>query len=303
MSFLRLSTLLRLTCVGVTLLAAISASGAELSLVDDAGKTVTLTQPARRIISLAPSLTELVFAAGAGDRLVGVVEYSDYPEAATRLPLIGRFDRFDIEAIVALQPDLILAWQSGNPRATIDALERLGLTVYSAEPKFLDSIPEQLRRIGMLAGSSVAAETAATDFETRLATLESLYRERDSVRVFFQVWDRPLMTVGGNELTNDLITLCGGANVFAELGALAPKVGLEDVLLRDPEIIIASGIDDTRPAWLDAWSDWPSLSAVREGAITFVDPDLTQRHSPRVLLGAELLCERIDALRTRRGAN
>ena len=266
-------------------------------MVDDTGERISLAQPAQRLISLAPSLTELIYAAGAGDKLVGVVEYSDYPEAATRVPLIGRFDRFDIERILALRPDVIFAWQSGNPPSTIDALRRLGLTVYLAEPRYLESIPQQLQKIGQLAGTEITAARAVDDYNAQLTALRARYSNAEPVRVFYQVWGRPLMTAGGAELSNDLIALCGGVNIFGELSALAPKVNLEAVLKRDPEIIVASGQNEERPPWLDAWDQWTSLSAVRLGQVTFIDPDLTQRHSPRVLIGAETLCESLDETR------
>lgn len=276
-----------------------------IEVIDDRGISIQLAQPAERIISLAPSLTELLYVAGAGSKLVGVVEYSDYPEEALSLPLIGRFDRFDIERILELKPDLVVAWLTGNPRSTIEALENLGLTVYVAEPKFLDSIPTQLTNLGQLAGTEADASAAIDDYETTLTQLATRYRAESPVRVFYQVWDRPLMTAGGAELTNDLIELCGGINVFGELSALAPKVNLEAVLLRDPELIVASGIDERRPAWLDTWDEWPSITAVANRQVVFIDPDLTQRHSPRVLQGAEILCEQIAAARAfqRKGAS
>lgn len=274
-----------------------STQTSSIEVIDDRGISIRLTQPAKRIISLAPSLTELLYVAGAGDKLVGVVEYSDYPEEALSLPVIGRFDRFDIERILELKPDLVVAWLTGNPRSTIDGLEKLGLKVYVAEPKFLDSIPIQLNKLGQLAGTEGHANEA---IEAYAATLESLvhrYSDEPPVRVFYQVWDRPLMTAGGAELTNDLIELCGGINIFGELTALAPKVNLEAVLLRDPELIVASGIDERRPAWLDTWDQWPSITAVANRQVVFIDPDLTQRHSPRVLQGAEILCEQVAEAR------
>jgi iron complex transport system substrate-binding protein len=266
-------------------------------VIDDRGISIQLAQPAERIISLAPSLTELLYVAGAGDKLVGVVEYSDYPEEALSLPLIGRFDRFDIERILELKPDLVVAWLTGNPRSTIEGLERLGLTVYVAEPKFLDSIPNQLEKLGQLAGTEGQASEAINAYAEKLTSLVNRYSATAPVRVFYQVWDRPLMTAGGAELTNDLIELCGGINIFGELTALAPKVNLEAVVLRDPELIVASGIDERRPAWLDTWDEWPSMTAVANRQVVFIDPDLTQRHSPRVLQGAEILCQQIAAAR------
>jgi iron complex transport system substrate-binding protein len=225
------------------------------------------------------------------------VEYSDYPEEALSLPVIGRFDRFDIERILELKPDLVVAWLTGNPRSTIDGLEKLGLTVYVAEPKFLDSIPIQLNKLGQLAGTEGHASEAIEAYAATLESLVNRYSDEPPVRVFYQVWDRPLMTAGGAELTNDLIELCGGINIFGELTALAPKVNLEAVLLRDPELIVASGIDERRPVWLDTWDEWPSITAVANRQVVFIDPDLTQRHSPRVLQGAEILCEQVAEAR------
>lgn len=274
-----------------------STQTSSIEVIDDRGISIRLTQPAKRIISLAPSLTELLYVAGAGDKLVGVVEYSDYPEEALSLPVIGRFDRFDIERILELKPDLVVAWLTGNPRSTIDGLEKLGLKVYVAEPKFLDSIPIQLNKLGQLAGTEGHASEAIEAYATTLESLVHRYSDEPPVRVFYQVWDRPLMTAGGAELTNDLIELCGGINIFGELTALAPKVNLEAVLLRDPELIVASGIDERRPAWLDTWDQWPSITAVANRQVVFIDPDLTQRHSPRVLQGAEILCEQVAEAR------
>ena len=274
-----------------------STQTSSIEVIDDRGISIRLTQPAKRIISLAPSLTELLYVAGAGDKLVGVVEYSDYPEEALSLPVIGRFDRFDIERILELKPDLVVAWLTGNPRSTIDGLEKLGLKVYVAEPKFLDSIPIQLNKLGQLAGTEGHANEAIEAYAATLESLVNRYSDEPPVRVFYQVWDRPLMTAGGAELTNDLIELCGGINIFGELTALAPKVNLEAVLLRDPELIVASGIDERRPAWLDTWDQWPSITAVANRQVVFIDPDLTQRHSPRVLQGAEILCEQVAEAR------
>ncbi len=274
-----------------------STQTSSIEVIDDRGISIRLTQPAKRIISLAPSLTELLYVAGAGDKLVGVVEYSDYPEEALSLPVIGRFDRFDIERILELKPDLVVAWLTGNPRSTIDGLEKLGLKVYVAEPKFLDSIPIQLNKLGQLAGTEGHANEAIEAYAATLESLVNRYSDERPVRVFYQVWDRPLMTAGGAELTNDLIELCGGINIFGELTALAPKVNLEAVLLRDPELIVASGIDERRPAWLDTWDEWPSITAVANRQVVFIDPDLTQRHSPRVLQGAEILCEQVAEAR------
>ena len=264
---------------------------------DDEGTLVSLTAPAMRIISLAPSLTEILYAAGAGNKVVGVVEFSDYPPEARSLPVVGRYDSLDLETLLALQPDLVIAWRSGNPRAAISRLRELGLTVYVAEPQDLDTVASHLDRIGTLAGTGTLASEASANFRQQLQDLRTRYSRREPVRTFYQVWNRPLITAGGTELINDIISLCGGTNIFRELSRVAPKVSVESVLSRDPQIIVASGMDQERPEWLDSWRDWRKLSAVRDDKLFFIPPDLMQRHTPRALEGAQRLCTQIESVR------
>ena len=166
---------------------------------DDEGSLISLSKPAERIISLAPSLTELIFAAGAGDKLVGVVEYSDYPEAAKSIPIVGRHDLLDMERILELQPDLIVAWQTGNPRASVNRLRALGIAVYIAEPKSLESIPSHIERLSVLSGSEETANVVAATFRASLQSLSNEYSNKAPVSTFYQVWDVPLISAGGNE--------------------------------------------------------------------------------------------------------
>jgi len=276
-----------------------SSSVNAIEVIDDEGLLVSLTQPAARIISLAPSLTELVFAAGAGSKLVGVVEYSDFPEAAKSLPIVGRHDLLDMERILELAPDLVIAWQTGNPRASVNRLRELGLTVYIAEPKNLDSIPDTIEKLALLAGTEISANETARNLRRTLQTLSNQYSNKTPVRTFYQVWDAPLISAGGNELINDIIELCGGVNIFADIQLVAPKVSVEAVLVRNPSAIVASGMDIERPEWLDDWKRWPSITAVAMGNLFFVPPELLQRHTPRALQGAQQMCEQLDLVRTR----
>lgn len=290
-----------LSAVLLTLLStcAFAQPGQSLRVEDDEGHIVTLDRPAQRIISLAPSLTELLYAAGAGAKVVAAVEYSDYPPAAAELPRIGRHDMLDMERILALEPDLVVAWQSGNPRASINRLRELGLTVYSAEPKSLSAIPEHIRQLGFLAGTDQIAQRASNAFEATLNSLQQRFTAAEPVRTFYQIWNVPLMSAGGNELINDIITLCGGENIFADIQLLAPKVSVEAVLLRDPVAIVASGMDEDRPEWLDDWRQWPSITAVAEENLFFIPPDLLQRHTPRALEGAIQMCDYLESTRSR----
>ncbi len=252
---------------------------------------------AERIISLAPHLTELAYAAGAGDRLVGAVSYSDFPAEAKELPVVGGYNRPDIEAILALRPDLVLAWHSGNPPVLLERLEELGIRVEVSEPREPADIPRLLRRIGELAGSTESAETAARAFEERLEGLRERYAGARPVSVFYQIWNRPLMSINGEHLISRVIELCGGSNPFAELSTLAPQLDLEAVLLADPEAIVAGGMGEERPEWLDEWRDYPRLRAVKNDHLFFIPPSLLQRHGPRILDGAERLCAQLQRVR------
>ncbi len=285
-----------LLCVFVCLPAA-----AEIVVTDVGGTRIKLTAPARRIISLAPHITELLFAAGAGDRVVGNVEYGDYPPAASAVPKVGGYSRLDLEAIVALKPDLVIGWETGNAPAAVARLRTMGLSVYLSQPNRMEDIAGELERIGKLAGTEVAANAAATAFRERYARLAARYGERPSVDVFYQIWKQPLMTVNGKQIISDAIRLCGGRNVFAALPILAPTVTVEAVIAANPEAIVASGMGDSRPEWLDDWRRWSALAAVTGDNLYFIPPDLIQRHTPRILDGAEKLCTHLETVRAKRG--
>lgn len=292
---------LRLAALAALLAAALPAS-AELRITDDTGRELVLPGPAERIVSLAPHVTELLFAAGAGEKVVGVVAYSDYPPAARALPQVGGYTQLDLEAVVALQPDLVVAWSSGNRNANLDKLLALGIPVFLNEPRRLDDVADSLEDMGRLAGTEPAARDAAERFRSRRAALAARYRERPPVRMFYQIWDKPLMTINGEHLISDAIRLCGGENVFAGLGQLAPRIGVEAVLAANPEAVVASGMGEERPDWLDQWRNWPKLSASAAGNLYFIPPQLIQRHTPRLLDGAEQLCEFLEEARAKRGA-
>ncbi|MFN3884020.1 MAG: cobalamin-binding protein [Rhodocyclaceae bacterium] len=278
----------------------VSVARAEISVMDDTGATLRLAAPAARIVSLAPHVTETLFSAGAGERIVGAVDYSDYPEAAKRIPRIGGYSRLDLEAIATLRPDLAIGWVSGNSPAHIEKIRALGIPVFLVQPRHIDDVAVNLERFGHIAGSGAAAHAAAQAFRERLAELRNRHAARPAVRVFYQVWNQPLMTVGGSQIISDVIKLCGGANVFADLEPLAPKVSVEAVLARDPEVIVASGMGEARPEWLDDWRKWPSLAAVKRDNLFFIPPDLLQRPTPRLLEGAARLCEQLETARTKR---
>lgn len=256
--------------------------------------------PARRIVSLAPHITELVFAAGAGDRLVGNVEHGDYPAAAKNVRKVGGYSRLDLEAIVALKPDVVLGWESGNPPAAIAQLRSMGLTVVLSQPNKIEDVAVELERIGKLAGTEIQANQAAATFRQRYKKLAERYTQRPTVNVFYQVWKQPLTTINGQQIISDAIRLCGGRNVFADLPILAPTVTTEAVIAANPEVIVASGMGQSRPDWLDDWKRWNTLTAVIRDNLYFVTPELIQRHTPRLLDGAEILCMHLESARNKR---
>jgi iron complex transport system substrate-binding protein len=274
---------------------------ADIQVTDDAGRTVMLAAPARRIVSLAPHVTELLYAAGAGAKVVGAVQYSDYPEAAKSLPRVGSADAIDIEAVVALKPDLVIAWQSGHRNRQYALLDKLGIAVFVSEPHDLDDVARSLDMFGRLAGTAVEATAAADAFRARRDALAKRHAGRAPVDVFYQIWDAPLMTVNGRHLISGVLALCGGRNVFAGLPMLAPTVTEEAVLAAAPMVIVASGAGASRPAWLDAWRRWRTLPAVAHDNLYVIAPDLLQRHTPRILDGATLLCEQLEQARQKAG--
>lgn len=274
--------------------------GAAVRVVDDTGRVIELTAPAGRIISLAPNVTELLFSAGAGNRIVGTVEGSDYPPSARALRRVGGSGGVDFESIVALKPDLIVGWASGNPRQAIARLRKLGFPVYLTQSYRLEDIAHNLVRLGRLAGSEAVARAASRQFMERYRALAAQYAGRPPVRVFYQVLDRELITVNREHLVSQVLRLCGGVNVFGGLPGLAPVVNEEAVLDADPEAIVAGGTEKEWTAWRAHWRARTALTAVRRGALYLIPADLIHRSTPRVLDGAERICRALEDARGRR---
>ena len=284
--------------LGMVTLTPDSAYGARvITAVDDIGRTVTLEQPATRIVSLAPHITENLFAAGIGDRVIGAVAYSDYPAAARRISTVGGYNNIDIETILALQPDLVVAWKEGNQYQQVERLMKLDLTVYVNEPSELEDVAADIIRFGILGGREAGARAVAQAYIDRLSALRNRYSGLDKVTVFYQVWPNPLITVTDRQIIGNVIRLCGGSNIFAGLGSPTPAVGKEAVLAENPDTIIVSGMNEARPDWLDDWKQWSFVNAVRYGNLFFIDPDIIQRHTPRILLGTRQLCEILEQAR------
>lgn len=283
----------------VALAAAGTAAAQTISIADDRGKTVVLSRPARRIVALAPHLAELALAAGAGSRLVGVARFSDYPPEARAIARIGDAARVDVERVLALAPDLVLAWRTGNQAADIERLERLGRSVLVTEPARLADVARLLRAIGAAAGTSGEAERAAAAFEREIAALAARYATAAPVRVFYAIWQQPLITVNGAHIISDVLRLCGGENVFARAPLLTPSVSLEALAAARPEAILGGSREGGQEAFAREWRSVP-LPALAHLPAFYVDPDLVQRQTPRLLQGARRICAHLDTVRRAR---
>ena len=269
-----------------------------IDLVDDRGDSLRLDRPARRIVSLAPHLTELAFAAGAGDRLVGVVRDSDFPLQARSIPQIGDAAGADFEQIIAMQPDLVLAWGSGNRISVVERLRELGFPVLVLEPRRLEDIPRHLRMLGALAGTNTQAEIAASAFSDRSRKLRATYQRGSPVDVMFELWHRPIMTISDEHMISDVLRMCGARNVFANLPQLATEVSMEQVLVRDPDAIVAGS--EAAGAGIADWKAYPYLKAVQRGQVYNVSADLITRQTPRILEAAAQICEDVEKVRSHR---
>ena len=272
----------------------------EICVTDDSGAQLCLPKAAQRIIALSPGATELVYAAGAGDKLVAAVSFSDYPEAAKKLPRVGSYNRFDQEAILALKPDLLIGWLSGNPREQLSQLQALGMPIYYSELRAFEDVASSLERFGILAGTADVANAAATTFRIGVNNLRARYSDAAPVSVFQQIWINPLMTVNNEHIISEATRICGGVNVFGDLPNLTARIDNEAVLAANPEAIIAGGMGEENHDWLKDWRRFSGLTAVRRNNLFFIPPSTIQRPTPRLLQGTTMLCEHLDTARGRR---
>ena len=270
---------------------------AEITLDNADGTTLTLDEPATRVITLAPHLAELMYLAGAGERLLATVEYSDYPGAAAELPRIGDAFRFDLERIMALRPDLIIAWHSGNPLAAQASLEELGLPVWKTEVLEPADLASLLNDMGRATDAQSTASEAARATRERLADLEAEHRDAPAIRYFYQVAERPLYTVNGEHLISQGLAICGGVNIFHDLPTLAPQVAHEAVIAADPAVLIAGQFEGAGDP-LAHWREWPGMAAVANDAFVLLPADQMNRATPRMLDAVEMACTLLNGLRS-----
>lgn len=271
-------------------------------VVDDRDREVCLHNPARRIATLSPGATELTYAAGAGEQVVAVVSFSDYPPEAKQVASVGSHTRIDLEALVSLAPDLVIGWVTGNPAEQLETLEALGVPVFYIEPHTIEGVASAIERLARLAGTEAAGQQVADSFRHQMARLKTLYAEREPVTTFYQVWNEPLMSVNDQHLIGQVMQLCGAVNVVGEQPRLVPRLDDEAVLAANPEAIVAGGMGEENRHWLTHWEQYSHLMAVTNSHLFFVPPSLIQRPTPRLVEGTKILCEQLDSVRQQREA-
>lgn len=294
-AFSATSLLLALPWLGIG-----EAHAESLCAIDDRDREVCLEAPATRIAALSPGATELVYAAGAGKKVVAVVAYSDYPPEAQEVQSVGSHTRMDLEALVTLRPDLVIGWMTGNPPEQLETIEALGMPVFYIEPRDVEGVSSAIERLAILADTREAGDQAAAVFRDGMAALAERYADVEPVGVFYQVWDEPLMSINDEHLIGQVVSLCGGINVFGALSRLVPRIDDESVLAADPEAIVAGGMGEENRHWLTHWEQYPTLTAVARDNLFFVPPSLIQRPTPRLLEGSRILCEKLEVARGRR---
>ncbi|WP_304635302.1 cobalamin-binding protein [Pseudoalteromonas sp.] len=251
----------------------------------------------QRIVALAPHIVENLFAIGAGDRIVGTVDYADYPAQANEIERVGGYYGINMERLLSLKPDLVLAWKTGNKAEDLAYIEKLGIPVAYSNPDQVDNVADELRKLGELTHLKTQADRVATEFEVKLAAIRASQQDKPPVSVFYQLWPEPMMTVGGNTWINQLLTICHADNVFANSETDYPRISIENVLVSKPEVIIIPDEKSKKPQPQIDWRQWPELPAVQHNQFISVNADLLHRFTTRMLDGLSEMCGKIDISR------
>jgi len=271
---------------------------AEIRVTDDLGREVVMQQPAQRIVSLAPHNTENLFTAGAGGQIVGTVDHSDYPEQALDIPRVGNYTQVNIEAILKLKPDLIVAWSSGNTDQSTERLVDLGVPVFYSEPTTFEKIIGNIESLARLSGQSKKAEPQVAEMRDMLHQLENTYSNKAPVRIFYQVWNEPLITLNGEHSVSRAFDICSGTNVFKDEPSIAPRINIEGVIAKNPQLILLAGHNEARAEdWRQTWEKWPAINAVANHQVLYVNPDIVNRPTRRFFDATREICELIEVTR------
>ncbi len=272
-----------------------SIKGLLLAMVCSLSVSVAVAAPAKRIIALSPHSVEMLYAIGAGSSILATTDHADFPAAALDIPRIGGYHGVQIERVIELNPDLVLVWGSGNKAEDIERITELGFKVFNSDPNSLEAVASELRALGELTGYEDKANKVADEYLTDLAELRKQNLAKPEVKVFYQLWSTPLMTVSKNSWIQQIIEVCHGDNVYFDAASDYPQVSLEAVLLKMPEVILQSQ-DKGNILGVD-WSLWQEIPAVKHKHIYPLNADLLHRAAPRALLGVNALCEALDKAR------
>jgi len=264
---------------------------------DDAGELVTVATAECRIVSLAPGTTAMLYAAGAGNCLVGTIAHSDEPAEAAQVPIVGDAETLDFEQLIALRPTVVVVAVDVVQRVRIDRIRALRIPVYQVHVTRLANMPDSVERLGELAGTAAIAKSKAKELRAELDAISSRYRGRPPLRVLYQIWDRPIYTIGGRHVISDALALCGATNIFADLETAAPAVTREATVLRNPEVILASAPPGAATEWLAEWRKFPTLTAVRAGHLVEYSDERIDRMGPSVIAATAKLCAVLERAR------
>lgn len=250
---------------------------------------------AQRIVALSPHAVEMLYAIGAGDRILATTDHADYPDAARHIPRIGGYHGIQLEKLLALNPDLVVVWGGGNRPEDIDKMRELGLKLYNSDPKTLESVADEMEELGQLTGLEQQAKLQAQQIRDQLTAQRQSHANKAQVKVFYQLWSQPLMTVAQGSWIQQILDVCGGSNVFADASSAYPQVSLENVLLTSPQVILQSQ-DEGNIIGVN-WQQWPDIPAVKQQQIYQLNADLLHRAGPRVTLGVKATCDALDKAR------
>lgn len=251
---------------------------------------------AARYITLSPHLTEILFDLNVGDEIVATVEHSDYPERAKSIAIIGNHQSLNIEAIVALEPDVVFAWSDGNPGLQLQRLTDLGIKIFYSAPNDLNALMAEINAIGDLVNQSSRAQFITQQMAKQINSISANYENSAPLNVFYQIWHQPLRALGSDAWLNDLLARCGAKNIFAHLPQAYPQVSIEVVIEKQPDVIIMPQSNKLN-AEQELWQNWPMLKAVKNNHIVAINADWLHRFTGRSIRGLTSLCESLDALR------
>ncbi|OED41765.1 hypothetical protein ACH42_13100 [Endozoicomonas sp. (ex Bugula neritina AB1)] len=274
----------------------------ERCVTDDSRRQVCVQSKAPSIISLAPGSTELLFAAGAGKQVIATDQYSDYPPEVDSLPKVGGYPSINLEAIISYQPELVIIWTDGNSQQLVRHLEKLGINTFHINAQNFEGIDRVIRKLGRIAGTETAGNKAANEFTERLAALKNKYQQQSELSVFFEIWREPLMSVGGSQIITNAIEVCGGRSLYADIAQPTVKVGMEQLITDNPDVILSSDprghTPETQKEMLNYWQKWGSISAVKQKQLYTIPSDYIARLTPRLLEGTEIICKQLQAVRS-----